>query len=834
MAKQKSVQQKTTSIAKKTYAFDEKSIPKYLQKNWIYFGLILVLIFIFFGSGIFGNGFNASDTVASMSFRPYLDQAKEDGTFPQWIPYIFGGMPSFASLLTTGERIWDFTGLIYFGIIEFIGKIIGNEEARVALHYVILGIGMFLLMRIKSHNHLVSLFTSLATVFSTGVVIWIMIGHNTKPVVFAMFPWIFLFMEKLIKKYSLLYSVLLVLAVHIMLEATHVQMIFYGGLSFAIYLVYEFISRLIKKENFLNVIRPGIALVVAFGLSFLLSADRYLSIQEYTPHSTRGSAPLLKTDGTKQTKDGGNDYEYATMWSFSPAETITFLVPNYFGFGKMSYEGPETGGVEQKIPTYWGQKPFEDAAPYFGIIVLFFAIIGIIGFRKDVFVQFLLFMSLFALILSFGYTLPFLYDLFYYNFPMFNKFRAPSMSLAIIHFTMPILAGYGLAAFIKWNKEESEKGRKITKFLFYSSIGFFVIGIIFMGAFQNSYYDAIKSSQSFRLPENFYGFVWDNMISDWMINGILLIIACFVSFLFVQRKLKFIPFILVIVVILLTDLWRVGYRPMEIPEQKLAVNVFPQDDAIDFVKQDTEIYRVADFASQSPNVAAYYLLQNVNGYHSAKLRLYQDVLDATSQGSTSNLTSPFLWNLLNVKYLLAKQEMGVPPIYRSERTGTMVYSNPSYLSRAFFVDTVKVADSKEILNHLKAADFNPITTAFSEKNIGISTTIPDSTSSAKILKYQNEHIVININSASEKLLVISEVYYPDWKAFLNGKEIEIQKINYFMRGVIIPKGTHQLEMKYKSDKFELGKNLSLAGNILLGLLLLVSVFFEFRKKKSLV
>jgi uncharacterized membrane protein len=761
-----------------------------------------------------------------------LEQAKQDGHFPLWIPYIFGGMPSFASLLVTGERLWDFTSQIYFGIIEFIGKVFGSEEARVALHYVILGIGMFLLMRVKKHNHLVSFFTSLATVFSTGIVIWLMIGHNTKPVVFSMFPWIFLFMEKLIKKFSLLYAVLMVFAIHIMLEATHVQMIFYGGLAFGLYLIYEFIVRIIKKEDFLSVLRPGITIIIAFGLSFLLSADRYLSIKDYTPNSTRGSASLIKTEGAKQTKDGGNDYEYATMWSFSPGETFTFFVPNYFGFGKMSYQGPETGNQEQKIPTYWGQKPFEDAAPYFGIIVLFFGIVGMIAFRKDVFVQFLIFISLFALILSFGYTLPVLYDLFYYNFPMFNKFRAPSMALALIHFTMPILAGYGISAFIKWNKEDSESGKKITKYLLFSSIGFFVLGLLFIAAFQGSYLDAVKSSQSFRLPEQFQSFVWDAMVSDWMINSIILMVACLVAYMFVARKVKFVLMISVLTLLLLIDLWRVGWRPMEVPEQKLVENVFPKDDAIDYIKQDKEIYRIADFASQSPNVAAYYLLQNVNGYHSAKLRVYQDMLDATSQQSTSNVSNPFMWNLLNVKYILAKQDMGIPPIYKSNTTGTQVYANPSYLPRAFFVDTLVLANSKEILEHLKNSDFNPATTAYIESKINLQNTLTDSLSKANVTKYKNEEINFDLNVSKEKFLVISEVYYPDWKAFLDGKEIEIHKVNYFMRGVVVPEGKHKLELKFESGSFQLGKTLSLSSNLLLGFLLIVALFFEWKSKKQ--
>ncbi|OGU60900.1 MAG: hypothetical protein A2X64_11180 [Ignavibacteria bacterium GWF2_33_9] len=812
--------------------FNENQIPDFLQKNWIYFIALFVLVFIFFGQGIFGNGFNSSDTVASMSFDNYLKAAKDSGNFPQWIPYIFSGMPSFASLLVTGQRLWDFLGVFYFQIFEQLGLLLGGDEARVALHYVMFAIGMFLLMREKKQNHLIAFFTSVAAVFSTGIVIWIMIGHFTKPVVFSMYPWIFLFMEKLLKKFSFLWAALFVLAVHIMLEATHVQMIFYGGLMFGLYLLYEFFVRLLKKENFLAVLKPGITLVAAFGISFLLSADRYLSIQEYTPYSTRGSAPMMLSDQQHQTKDGGNDYQYATMWSFSPGETITFLVPSYYGFGKLKYIGPETNNTETLIPTYWGQKPFEDAAPYFGIFIFFFAIIGAYSFRKDVFVQFLIFVSIIALILSFGNTFPVLYNFFYYNFPFFNKFRAPSMVLAIIHFTMPILAGYGIATFIKWNKGDVSIAKKKSLYFLFGSGLFLLIGIIFIGTFQNSYFDALKSSQSFRLPESFYGFVWDAMVSDWIVNAIILIISAGLVYFFVTKKLKFNAFIFAIILLAIFDLWRVGWRPMDIPEQKLSENVFVQDDAIDFVKQDNSVYRVADFASQSPNAAAYYGLQNVNGYQSAKLRLYQDMLDATSQGSTSNLNSPFMWNLLNVKYILAKQDMGIQPVYKSNVTGTMVYLNPSYLPRAFFVDTLVKEEPKTILNHLAKGDFNPTTTAFIEKDVNLKVTHMDLSASAKVTNFQNEYISFNVNTKTEKMLVVSEVYYPDWYAFLDGKEVDVYKVDFLLRGVMIPSGNHKLEFKYISKSFATGKILSLSSNIFLTFLLILSIFIEIKKKKT--
>lgn len=833
MAKQNSVKQ--TENRKTNFNLSKDinlQLPKLLENNWLYIILIFLLTFIFFGAGIFGNGFNASDTIASESFRKYLEEASKNGEFPLWIPYIFSGMPAFSGFVSHGDRIWDFLSLIYFKLMELFRFLFGNDEARVAMHYVVYGIGVYFLMLQKKSNKLVAGFASIAAVFSTGIVIWLMIGHNTKPVVFAMYPWIFLFMEKLKEKFSLIYFALIVIAAHIMLEATHVQMIFYAGIAFGLYLFYNLIGTLFKKQTLKSFLTPAIALVIGFGIAFLLSADKYLSVQDYTPYSTRGSAPLLKeSQQEKVTKDGGHDYNYATQWSFSPGETFTFLVPNYYGFGKMKYSGPETGGQEMKIPTYWGQKPFEDAAPYAGIIVLVFAIVGVILNRRDLFVQFLTVLSVFALILSFGYTMPILYDFFYYNVPFFNKFRAPSMVLALVHFALPILAGYGLSGLILLIRENPEKARKLVLKLIYASVGFLVLGFIYAGLFKESYISAVTASQSFRLPEQFREFVFDNMIADWYINAFLLIIAMMVVYMFVLRKVSFVPMMSALIIIVLFDLWRVGWRPMEVAEQKLTNAYFQSDDAIEFVKQDKSVFRVADFASPSPNIAAYHLLQNVNGYHAAKLRVYQDMLDATAQGSTNNVSSPFMWNLLNVKYILAKEDLGIQPVYQSQTSGTKVYYNAGMLPRAFFVDSAAKSNPKDILTHLKNADFDPRKVAFYHNESQLQINPADTNSIAELTQFKNEHLVFKVISSGNQLLVVSEVYYPEWKAYLDGKEVPIHQINYLLRGVIIPKGEHKLEMKYESKSFETGRILSLSFNVIVTIMLALGLYLELKRKK---
>ena len=836
-------------------------------KDIIFITLIFASVYIFLGKAITGGGFAASDNLASYSFTKYLEKAQDDGEFPLWVPHIFSGMPSYSGMLTTGDRWWDFAYKIVFGLALIFKALFNSDTARVAFWFALYGVGIYWLLRSKHKEPAVAFFSAFAAVFSTAVITWIMIGHNTKPIVLACLPFTFIFIEKLREKFSLIYGVLLVLSLHTMLEATHVQMIFYSGLAIGIYLIFELISRLISKKDPMGVAKVAGYLLIAGLLAFAMSSDRYYPVMNYTPHSTRGSAPLVDEGANTKDESGGNSYEYATMWSFSPGEMMGFLVPNYYGFGKLEYDVENNTNTilaqiarqnsSNKVPTYWGQKPIEDSAPYMGILIFFLALFGIFTNRKNVFVQFLAFLSLFALILSFGYTLPILYDFFFYNVPLFNKFRAPSMILVLVHFAFPILAGYGLSSIITWSKDgiTKEQKKKVTYFII-AAAAFFALGVMYNLVFETSYKSSVINSKFVsqqmlpQMPEiyqeqfktEYSEFVWSEMISDWMVNGVLMLIAAGLIFLFVSKKIKSPILITGLILILVFDLWRVDSRPMDVQETSLTEKVFRQKDWVSFIKQDTqEKFRIADFVSATPNATSYWLLENVGGYHSAKLRVYQDMLDVTSGGSTSGVTNPFVWSLLNVKYIIDRRQIpGMQAVFQSQQEQAFVYLNPSYLPRAWFVDSVAVDKGLPILERMKYnpgqnENFNPREVVFVEEKLGTSIEPATEQASVKITDYRNQDITLEANATGKNFLLISEVYYPEWKAFVDGKETEIVKSNYFMRGLVVPAGNHKIELKYESPKFETGKTASLVTNIFVILAILGSIYMlwkENEKKKK--
>lgn len=834
----KTVKKKVSTDTKK-----QKTIIPEKYQDYIFIFIIVLSVFIFLWEAITKGGFSEADSLSSMSFDNFKKEASNAGTFPLWIPYIFGGMPSFASLLTQGQRLWDFFPQIFFGITEFIGNLFSSDVARMAAHYSIYGVGMYFLLRSKELDRFQSFFAAIAAIFSTWVITWIMIGHNTKPVVLSMFPFILLFIEKLRIKFSIVYLALLILAVHFMMEAGHLQLIFYGVCAFGIFLIFEFFHRVITKAEPMNILRSAILLVVAGGIAFGMSSDRYLSTVEYTPYSTRGSAPIEQTEDKKVDASGGNEYSYATAWSYSPQELITLVNPSYFGFGQREVKLMATGNEPVMLSTYWGQKETEDSPPYMGILVLLLAILGIIFFRKDPFIWALVVISVFAIFLSFGKNLSFLYDLFYYFVPSFNKFRAPSMSLVLVHFSFPILAGFGIAGLINWQKNFQAKDKSKLNLIIIIAIAFLVIGFIFSAAFKTSYLNAatetLSKTYGTNLPGEFYDAVWNFTIEDWYFGGFLLLAAAISIYFFITGKIKRTVFYLILISILFIDLWRVDFRRMQVSEEDLTSVFTDRKDIYDFIKQDKSIYRVADYSTNIANLPAWFLAENINGYHAAKLRVYQDLMDFANapqfKKSTSQLFNPFLWNLMNVKYIITSQSLGegIQPIYQSQKNRALVYLNNSALDRVFFVKNAAVEKPRQILTNLELGNFNPLDTAFVEKQLPVTIEPADTTAYAKILEKKNEYIKIEANASGNNLLFIGEIFYPvSWKAFIEGKETEIYKTNYAFRSIIVPKGKHTIEMKFESKNFETGKTLSIILNLFVLALLVFGLIYENRRKKG--
>jgi len=413
------------------------------------------------------------------------------------------------------------------------------------------------------------------------------------------------------------------------------------------------------------------------------------------------------------------------------------------------------------------------------------------------------------------------------------------MALAIMQFAFPVLAGFGLTSLFKdWKENTLPKNFPVI--LLSITGGFLLIGLIFAGAAKDFYLSAMAGSanQTFQsvakqLPD-LQEFVWGVMTTDFLLIGALLAAFGILTWMLIKNKLTMNAYIPAIIFLLLFDLWRMDWRPLEIPKTDTVKESLKSNDVIDFLKNDKNTYRIADFAmaNVSPNLPAYYRLENVGGYHPAKLRVYQDMLDVADQGSTNQVTNPFLWNLLNVKYIVANQQMGPQPIFQSKQTGWFVYENNTFMPRAFFVDSAIVLEPMKILKNMKEGNFNPMQVAYTEKPINAKIETPLDGAKIDFLERKNEKIKLRVTATGTHLVFLSEIYFPMWKATIDNKPTEIFKTDYAFRSVVVPKGEHIVEFKLETPGFETGKMLSIGANILLALLLVAGIFMEWKSKKS--
>jgi hypothetical protein len=831
----------------------EKRIPK-KQENIIIplkfqhisaMAVIFLSLIIFFHELVFdGKVFIAADNVASKSFQTMVSDAEQEGIFPLWNPYIFCGMPGYASLMVHGERYFDFSALIINRASKLFGAVINSPDVGWGLfYYLLLGIGMYWFVYDKVKSKLAALISGLAVMHSTFIVILVMVGHMTKVPVIAFFPFIFLILERLRQRFTLPSFLALIVLVHFMLLPGHIQMIFYCYLAFGSYYLFFLIRAFIVKDDWKGVLRSGTIFAVATALAFAMTGDQYLSTLEYSKYSMRGSDPILPSvqQQSKVPTNGGLDYEYATNWSFSPGEIATFFVPSSHGFGWFNYKGVLSQGQEIRLNTYIGNMPFTDAPQYMGVVIIVFAFIGGWRYRKDPFVQYSGLLIFVSLLVSFGKEFPLFYDLMFNYFPMFNKFRIPSMVLILVQIMTPVLAGYGVVALLNDADGKNIQRKKYSEYalialgilLFLSVVAKdFIISVYSIFFPQQEIQQALSRSYGNSQPvlSELYNTIGSMVSGDVVFASVFLLIAMGSLYLFQNNKLKMHFLAVILCGVVLADLWRINYKPMDAKPGSESKEYFATPSYVTYLKQDTSLYRVLEFENGQPpynNTLAYWRIQSAFGYSGTKMRQVQDMFDVAGLGN------PLLWGLMNVKYVLSDRSDSndvMVPVYNAQ--GRYVHYNRAELPRAFFVKRYETVPGIEILNNVKNMSFNPREVGYFMEDPKISIDPPGVEASVEYRNYGLQDLDLQVKATGNNLLFLSEAWYPEgWTAYLDGAEVPIYRMNYMFRGIVVPVGKHTLSMKFEPKGFYLGKNLSLGINLFVLLGIGYAVFTEFRKKK---
>ncbi len=843
----KSTQHRQQKKAQSESFFSKFKLEDILPQKYHVLVVILVLFILFLAflyPLYFGDKtFQAGDITSSESMQSYVHNAN-DG-FTLWNPYIFCGMPAYA--IGTAPTWFNIIYTVFTAIRSLFASLFAVQYAMWSFYLIVLAVTSFFLMRYLTKNTLVSLFTGIATSFSTGLIVFLYIGHVTKLTAICMYPLVFLILLRFQKGVKLIDFLILIIAFQLLIQSFHAQIIFYTFFAVGIYFVYYLIRALVKKENeFRNkILKSILAFAGAVIVALLIQSDSITQIYQYTPYSTRGGESITETESSVTNPTSSAYYEYHTNWSFSPGEVLTFIVPSYYGFGNSVYDGSLSNGQKVDVNTYFGQMAFVDVAMYMGIIVFFLAIFAIITSWKEPFVQFLTILSGIALLISFGRTFPVLFDLMFYHFPFFDKFRVPSMILVLDQLSFPVLAGFGLMKILSAKEEKDAKVIKLLKNSAYAFSGILVLSLLLNSTISswfvsrvNDYADSISGTQS-QFAQQFRAladYIAGMFTSDLMFGFAFVAIAFWSAVGYVNSKISKDAFVFIVIVLTIIDLWRIDGRGADAkyvdnPDVK---RMFTQPEYIKAIKaqNDKEPFRMLNLKqdgslgsySNDANYNVYFLVEDFYGYSGIKPRGYQDLMDVIGPAN------PTLWRMLNVKYIILDkpyQFSGLVPIDNKDKE--VVYRNMNALPRIYFVDSIKVKPDIEVLNMIKNNQFDPKNVAFVEDS-SLKINVPDSSAYANITEYKYQTIKAEVNATGNNFLFLGNTYLPTgWKAYIDGEQTKIYKANHNFMGIVVPKGKHAVEFRYAPTSFFVSKYIVLVLSSLVSLSLILVIFLK-RKK----
>ena len=711
-----------------------------------------------------------------------------------WIDNAFGGMPTFQ---LGAKFAYDILSPIHM-LFRFIPR-----PAHTLFLYLLT---MYILLMVLKIPWRISVLGSIAFAFSTYLLIILQVGHNTKALAISYIPLVVAGLF-LLKQHKLLPGFLVSLvAISLQIRANHYQMTYYMlillGIYFIVYLIDSYRNNDVK--DFLKYM--GIFILAGI-LSLGLNAPNILSTYDYSKYSTRSQSELkLNPDGTEKQISTGLDYDYITQYSYGVFESLNLIAPRIQGGASSENLGedsdlynflidnnvpkPQADSFIKSVPTYWGGQPILEAPAYIGASVVFLFILSLFVI-KGPFKWWLLISFVLSLLLSWGKNFPLLTNFFIDYIPFYNKFRAVSSIQVILEFAVPLLSVIGLNKFLA----DSELKNIKRSFAIFSVP--LILLIVISGSFSfaglyDDYYSNGYGQEIFnQIIEERKNIFNQDILRALLIGGIVFFILRFSKL--IGRNYTFI----IVSIIVFIDLFTINnrYIDKELFIDK-SINTFQLTEIDNEILTDTLDYRVFNLSTGLSNASSAYYHNALNGYHAAKLRRFQEYYDYLNFHDNEKL-----FNSLNVKYLIGKDE----------QNQDLLYENPDALGNAWSVDSLIVLNNPdELLSKLKDTDISKVA-------LGLENTIPkdlpksfDSEDLIKIEKIKNSssNLIYNYNSLSEQLIVFSEIYYPSgWEVYIDGEKSNYFDINYLLRGMLLPKGTHTIEFNFSPKIVKTGINI---------------------------
>ena len=790
------------------------------SRSFIGFMISLVVMLVvscaFFYPDVFeGNELRQHDMQQGTAISHEVNQYEEEsGELSRWTNSLFSGMPTFQinPSYPSGKLI-SFVGNLYHLWLP----------SPVSLLFMMMT-GFFILLLAMKVKWYLALPGAIAYGFSSYFIIIIGAGHIWKFITLAYIPPTIAGIVLAYRGKYLAGAALAAVFAMLQIAGNHIQMSYYF-LMVVIGFMAAYGVILFRKHNMAKWWKATGALAAAAILAVAANAPNLYNTYMYSKETMRGKHSELtgNSNGGGVTESGGLNKDYITAWSYGKSETFTLLIPNVKGGATIKPEkgsnklmslgdtdtaselvksGTVSGDIAaylNQFPQYFGDQPMTNGPVYVGALLVALFLLGCIIVKGSI-KWMLLIVTLISIALSWGHNMMWLTDIMIDHFPMYNKFRTVASILVVAEFTIPLLAILALKELFD-NRDKWQQYRTPIAVSFGICLLFCLLGIaapsVFGSYLSNQEHDAyVASGMAQQVPQLFaaiesvrMSMVSADALRSFMIVGLGGIFLC----LFMTRKIDKKTFCALLTLIVIGDLYTVNKRYLDtesfVPHQIAAGEPFPITKADRQILADTAMnYRVMNIP-QFSEAAPSYRHKTIGGYHAAKLTRYQDMIDRhLGNFATGNISEADMnvINMLNAKYIVMSDDEA--------------YTNPDALGNAWLVDRIMYVNGADA--EMGALDsINPAVTAVSDMQFKpvLGTTVPQKMPGDTIYEtsYAPNELHYAVKSAKGGVAVFSEVYFPwGWKAWIDGAETEIARVDYLLRALKIPAGSHAVKMRF--------------------------------------
>jgi hypothetical protein len=808
--------------------------------------IFAVISFVYFCPAVTeGRILSQHDSVAGIGAgqesKEYMERT---GERTRWTNSIFGGMPTYqmSPSYESTDMLKGIENLYHLYLPTYVWYV-----------FVML-LGFYILLRAFDFKAWMAVLGAIIWAFSSYFFIIIAAGHIWKLITLAYIPPTIAGMVLCYRGKCLLGGLVTALFVALQIMSNHVQMTYYF-LFVMLFMAIAFGVKAIQENAFAMFLKRTGVLVVAGLIGVCINLSNLYHTYEYSKESMRGKSELVKENSANQT-DSGLERDYITQWSYGIGETFSLLVPNVKGgvsvplaanAKAMEKANPMYGSIYSQLGQYWGEQPGTSGPVYVGAFVVFLFILGLFIVKTPM--KWALFAAtVLSILLSWGKNFMPFTDFFIDYVPMYNKFRAVSSILVIAEFTIPLLAMLALKEVVASPILIKER-KKDFLISFGLTGGLALLFAVMPKVFFSSYVStmemnalrSIPADQLMPLLSNLEEMRMSLFTSDALRSFFIILIGVNLILAYGLGKLKQNVLIGALAVLCLVDMWDVNKRYLydeQFVEKQVQTQGFKQTETDKLILQDEALdYRVLNLASNTfnENNTAYWH-KSVGGYHAAKLRRYQEMIEehisdemqglygavADAGGDMNKLDAsefPVL-NMLNTRYFIFPLQGGQ----------TAPLPNPFALGNAWFVDEVQyVSNANEEIEAIHG--LNPQQTAVVDKKFeSIVKSIPsDAMDTIELVAYEPNYLKYEVDSEKGGTVVFSEIYYPGWQSTIDGQEAAHGRANYILRAMNVPAGKHVVEFRFDPKSLHTTETIAF---IALGLLALLAVVVIVMKIKA--